>query len=240
MTTRPQLRARRLPVLVLAPCLALLGMALAPRADAATLEISFGLTPGSSVNFFNGVTSGSGTLASGQLNVQYMGTLTGSYFLATQLQVNTFAAQVTNVSAPVSLIPLVPNASVTMSLGGPGAGYAIALTSPLTFFAYGFASLSGTANFGTGQFIFASGTAPAAGALSFFAFGSFGSLFASVNAYGAGVISPNLNVTLYAESQEINARLVQEAVPEPTSIALFGLGALLVGGHVARRWTRRG
>ena len=250
----------RIPTVALAPALAVLGLLLAPQADAATLDITFGLDAGSPVFFSNSSSAGAGTLAGGELDVSFQGNIVGGgtgprYFFGTMLQINRFAAQVTGVSAPFDIVPTSGGGNFSVSLGGPGMGYAIALTNPIVFYAAGIGSgLTGAAKFGMGQFVNQSGTAPATGSLYFFGqdlrgygYGSgYGaSIFASISAFpsaflpvGVNGIQEPINITLQAFASEIDARF-DEVIPEPSSIALFGLGALLVGGHIGRRARRR-
>ena len=95
--------------------------------------------------------------------------------------------------APVGATP-----NVSLSLGGAGTGYTIALAAPVAFAAYGFVPVTGNANFGVGQFLLVNGTLPASGTVGFAGvqYGglTYGYVYASLNAVNRAGADPNLNI----------------------------------------------
>jgi hypothetical protein len=152
--------------------------------------------------------------------------------------VNNFFLSLSAVNAPLSMFPTsTVGGGLKLNMSGSGSGFAFG--SPVVFSVFGNAGVSGIGDF-TG-FVFGSlGTRPVSGNMSFS--GTASSLSVAGMVF-PGPFGQSFQYNFLA-SASTEVRITPDGggpgqpIPEPASVALFGLGALLIGAQL-RRASRR-
>jgi hypothetical protein len=237
MTSPRFFHAVRTSMLGLAAAVLALGVFAAGDSRAATLDVVYTLDAGATVDINGPLAFGTGTIAAGTLDLTYQGGITtGGNFLGTALTVNNFFLSLSGVSAPLSMIPTsTVGGGLKLDLSGPGSGFAFG--SPVVFTVFGSAGVSGIGDF-SGFAAGSLGTRPVTGSL---AFSGDASSLSVAGVVFPGPLGQSFNYSFLA-SASTEVRITPDGggqpVPEPTSVALFGLGALLIGTRL-RRVSRR-